>query len=354
MKRSALSVIVVAAMLSSAPAQLPTEHPSSILERYGPRADRSIDRALDFIAARQLPNGSFEGTQGNTSAVVGLCGMAFLAQGHVPGHGKYGHTLNRCVDRLIRSQSKTGYLAKPRGRPMYSHLAGTLFLLEASGMVDATRQAKLDALLPKAVNIVVAAQKVPKPAKFKGGWRYHPGSGDSDLSCSGWGVMVLRAARMNGMRVPDQAIDDAIAYVRRHELGRRGRFVYQAPGKRGSVTLTGVALTCILLAGYDDDALMRRASAFMLSEYEKIPSLGHPYYGLYYASQAMYHMGGKAWETFAPWMYDYWISRQHPKTGGWIHPYQTAMVVLSFSLPYQQLPIYQRDIRPLRPASNDP
>ena len=29
----------------------------------------------------------------------------------------------------------------------------------------------------------------------RGGWRYQPDSGDSDMSCSGWALMALRSVR---------------------------------------------------------------------------------------------------------------------------------------------------------------
>ena len=52
--------------------------------------------------------------------------------------------------------------------------------------------------------------------------------------------------------------------------------------------------------------------------------------------------------AFSDWMYDYWIPRQAPD-GRWdvgednCPYYQTALVVLAFTVPYRQLPIYQRD-----------
>ena len=51
---------------------------------------------------------------------------------------------------------------------------------------------------------------------------------------------------------------------------------------------------------------------------------------------------------FSDWMYDYWIPRQMPD-GRWdvgeanCPYYQTALVVLAFTVPYRQLPTYRRD-----------
>ena len=38
---------------------------------------------------------------------------------------------------------------------------------------------------------------------------------DSDLSVTGWHLMFLRSARNAGFDVPDRAIADAVAYIRR-------------------------------------------------------------------------------------------------------------------------------------------
>ena len=77
------------------------------------------------------------------------------------------------------------------------------------------------------------------------------------------------------------------------------------------------------------------------------------YYSVYYSSQAMYQLGGKYWET--------WRKRteslllQHQKEdGSWPPPpketheqqagpaYTTALAILSLTVDYKYLPIYQR------------
>ena len=77
-------------------------------------------------------------------------------------------------------------------------------------MVDPERQKKIGESLPKAVALILRAQAVNKSDRHKGGWRYHPNSKDSDTSCSGWALMALRSAKLNGAPVPDQAIESAL------------------------------------------------------------------------------------------------------------------------------------------------
>ena len=94
---------------------------------------------------------------------------------------------------------------------MYAHNISTLFLSEVSGMVDPERQKRIKGALARALQLILRAQRVPKSEKNQGGWRYHPGSRDSDTSCSGWALMALRSAKLNGAAVPDSAIEDAVA-----------------------------------------------------------------------------------------------------------------------------------------------
>ena len=65
-------------------------------------------------------------------------------------------------------------------------------------MVDPDRQKKINGSLPRALALILRAQAVQKSSRHKGGWRYHPNSRDSDTSCSGWALMALRSAKLNG------------------------------------------------------------------------------------------------------------------------------------------------------------
>ena len=316
--------------------------------KMDPRVDESIERGLAFLAAGQKSDGSFN-CQPNSAypGVYGLCGMAFLAKGYLPGTGKYGENINRVADYLVASAAPDGYLGGQNGR-MYSHCIATLFLSEISGMVDTNRQAKIDVVLPRAIQVIVSAQQVPKQGNNKGGWRYGPGSTDSDMSCSGWALMTLRSARLNGAPIPDTAIKDAVKFVLAHHNEQQGSFGY-TDGTAYAVTLTGAGLLCLELCGQHGHPATLRAAKYLMTSYEKLPAQERCFYGMYYTSQGLFQIGGAEWQRFSKWMYDYWIPRQSPD-GHWDRGeqgncpyYQTAMVVLAFAVPYRQLPIYQRD-----------
>lgn len=313
-------------------------------EKYQKSFDAAVDGALAYLAKQQLPNGSFPGPQ-NPGASA-LCVMAFLARGYNPGLAPYGEVINRGVDYVLLSLNGEGYA----GPSMYHHCMCTLMLSEVSGMVDPERQKRVDLGLAKAVRVILAAQKVQKDAASQGGWRYNPGSNDSDLSLSGWAVMALRSARNNGAPVPKEAIDDAVKYILRCRMPDGG-FGYQ-PNSGSGIGRTGVGLMCLELCGHHRDEITLKAGDYLMSNfpnnYDKDTTF---YYALYYCSQGMFQLGEEHWEKFAPVLYDVllklqqtdgsWPARgQHEAGAG--PCYSTAMAVLALSVSYRQLPIYQR------------
>jgi hypothetical protein len=229
---------------------------------------------------------------------------------------------------------------------MYAHNIATLFLSEVSGMVDPGRQEKISEVLPKALNVIYQAQQVEKEEQHRGGWRYHPYSRDSDTSCSGWALMALRSAKLNGAAVPDKAILDAVAYLERHQDPNTGTFGYTDRNSHAK-TLTGMGLLCHELCGHHGSEGSIKAADYVMKTYRSLPGEGHEAYGIYYNAQGLFQLGGKYWAEFAPWMYETYLGKQQAdglwenNKGGNI--YGTSMMVLAFTVPYRQLPIYQRD-----------
>ncbi len=307
--------------------------------------DSSVDRALRWLARSQRPDGSFPGQHGTTNAVPGLVGMALLSKGYLPGRPPYGETINRCVDFVLSTPAANGYLGV-RGGQMYGHGIAALFLSEVSGMIDARRQKRLDVLLAKALKVILDAQNVRKGGRNPGGWRYQPTSTDSDLSVSGWNLMALRSARLNGALVPVDAVKKAIAYVDACHHPSTGGFGYQ-PGSTNP-PMAAVGLLCRELSGHHADEVNRKCADYLLKSLKPSPGFidgGHREYATYYMSQGMFQIGGKHWERFGKAMYDHLLQRQAADgawRGGSGDAYSTAMYVLALTVSYRQLPIYQR------------
>ncbi len=318
--------------------------------------DRAIDNGLSYLARQQKENGSYPGRYGESAAVPALAGMAFLAKGHVPGSEPYGAQIERAIDYILACADMRdnapfkGYMGQKGNGRMYAHSIATLFLSEASGMVDEKRQAKIDKLLPLAAKVIIDAQNQKKgnPSHL-GGWRYQPNSHDSDLSCSGWALMALRSARLNGAQVPPEAIEKAVLYIKRAYRESDGTFGYQGANGAHAGTLTGAAILCLELCGKHLDPMSLKAAKYLEKTYPNALRSGERYYGLYYTSQGLFQIGGPIWRGFASWMYDTFVPQQRAD-GSWggagnqgNDAYSTAMAVLSLAVPYRMLPIYQRD-----------
>ncbi|MCA8997160.1 MAG: terpene cyclase/mutase family protein [Planctomycetaceae bacterium] len=322
---------------------------------------KQINRDAAAAMGRPELAGSFEepASVGNTG-VTSLAVMAFLAKGHLPGRGQYGELINRGIDYVLSQQLENGLLVchDPKGRTtglMYEHSISTLLLGEVSGMVDPVRQQKVDDVLSRALLVLLQAQKVPKSEANTGGWRYTPGTTDSDLSLTGWSIMALRAAKLNGAAIPDEHIEMAVSYILNCHT-RDGGFSYMPGSNSGSTSMTGVAVLCLELCGEhgNDDLLV--AGDFILSRPPRMVGPdGNPvrfrYYAWYYCGQAMFQLGGKHWNEFAPLMYDSLLEDQTPE-GSWNYPnqslvynttYPTSLAILTLTVSARQLPIYQRE-----------
>jgi hypothetical protein len=200
----------------------------------------------------------------------------------------------------------------------------------------------------RAVKLILRAQAVKKKSSvYRGGWRYEPGSRDSDLSLTGWQTMALRAARNVGIEVPQSAIDSAVGFIRRM-AHKKGGFGYTSPSDRPA--LRGVGMLALPVCGVYEAPELVRSAALMLKD---PPTWKGPffYYRVYYSTVGMYQMGDTAWERFYPIIDDLLIKHQN-EDGSWPVPpsnshetdpvYTTSMAVLALAVHYHLLPIYQR------------
>lgn len=314
--------------------------------------DMAIERGLEYMLGAQKEDGSFPGKYGDTTALPALAAMACLAKGHVPGDAKYGRLIERSLDYILANHTENGYFGEKGNGKMYAHAISTLLLTEVSGMVSKERQAQIDAALPKAIKIILDAQSVKKDKNSQGGWRYTPEARDSDTSCSGWCLMALRSARLNGAKVPGSAIKAAVDYMHKHSDGQLGCFGYQNT-RQFPVTLSGAGILCLELCGKHEDPDSMRAAKYLMGIYRDkdkgMLKQDYKFYGMYYASQGLFQIGGDNWKEFSSWMYATWVPMQRPD-GSWLGRggedsaiYSTSMIILAFAVPYRQLPVYQRD-----------
>ncbi len=336
--RAVLVVITVLACSSLACAQ----------QAIAPKVDTAITRGLEFLAQKQHQDGAFEAA-GPKLAISALSTMAFMANGHAPGDGRYGPTVRRALELLVKSFPEDGYVGRVDGGRMYGQGIITLTLAEACGIErDPERRQAMKKVLTKAVQVILTAQNVQKSAPYAGGWRYEPNSADSDLSLSGWNMLALRSCNNIGILVQREAIDRAAAYVLRCYKKEEKGFGYQ-PGNNASAAMTGVGVLNLCLMDRASAPEVGAASTY-LSKLTLNDSTPFCYYSFYYVTHAAYQLGDPVWAKVWKNSSDHLVSKQQ-EDGGWppsstgSEPgriYSTAMALLTLSTPNALLPVNQR------------
>jgi len=299
----------------------------------------AVERGRAWLADQQAPDGAFgaQSHYGKHVGITGIAGLAFMAGGDTPGRGKYGENVEGCVRFILAHRSESGLLAAETSHgPMYGHGFATLFLAEVYGM---SHQSELRETLHRAVRLIVATQN------DKGGWRYQPVRSDADISVTVCQIMALRAARNVGVFVEKSVIDRAITYVRNSQNPDGGfRYMRSSGGSAFARSAAGVA--ALQYAGiYGGDEIERGLDYVMRFKPPREHSVGHFYYGQYYAVQAMYFAGSDYWQQWWPAVRDELLDRRE-SDGSWRgqagSEYGTAMALIVLQMPNRLLPIFQK------------
>jgi hypothetical protein len=349
------------------------------------RTDAAVDRSLSWLAAQQQPDGSFPTLDMGQPGVTGLCILAFMSHGHVPGEGRYGDQLARAVDYVAACQKENGLIALigPEGPTItreiehvlgvtaaYNHGIGSLVMSEVYGMSsDGERSAAHERVINRALAATLETQRWPKDmAKDRGGWRYidEYNRHDSDLSITGWYLMFLRSARNAGFDVPKEPIDEAVAYVERCYAAEYGVFQYIADDNEDSRSraMAGAGILALAHAGFHGAPAATQSGQFVLDhnfeQYNVYLPFSRParsshdryHYSLFNCCQGMYQLGGVYWQQFFPRTVETLLANQQ-SDGSWPpdahqfdaqfgNAYSTALVIMTLGAPNQLLPIFQR------------
>lgn len=341
----------------------PAESTSALTKLARDPVDESIQRGLAYLVTQQRADGAITDRQYDTT-MTALSIMALASTGTTPSSPtENGAIARKALDFVLREdrQDKDGYFGNKDGSRMYGHGIITLMLTEMLGMgADAEQDKLIERRCQAGIDLILSAQKENKPNQYAGGWRYTPNSNDADLSVSVWQLMALRSAKNDGLKVPATAIQDAVDYLIRSytsKLDAGGRpiqspagFSYLPENNNATFTMTAAGLLAMQVCGQYESPLVLGAGDWLLEHPPKWDER-FVFYGTYYYSQGMYQRGGKHAETANNLASAMLLSKQE-SNGAWSAPngeeagagkvYATSMAILSLSVKYHYLPIYQR------------
>lgn len=363
------AALLVGGMLRAAETTDETDPSTVLTPAQWQQVDRSVDRALAWLATQQQPDRSFPSRDSGQPAVSSLCLLAFLSRGHLPGEGQYGDRISRAIDYVLASQRDDGLFSRRPPEPghvhssyshtaMYNHAIAGLMLCEVYGMTADRNEQRMRRAIELALQFTRRMQTEPKRFEVdEGGMRYirRIEDRDSDLSVTAWHLMFMRSAKNAGFEVPAEWIDEAVAYTHRCFDRRHQTFVYAARGTRPATrAMAGAGILTLSLSGHHDTPMARAAAGWVLqhplTQYNAKQDRYH--YGVYYCTQGMFQLGRDYWQQFFPPLVNTLLSHQN-RDGSWDpesadrdsqfgNAYTTALVVLTLNTPNQLLPIFQR------------
>jgi hypothetical protein len=345
------------------------------------KVDDAVQKGVKFLVRSQnkqtgafnSPDGNVRWAAVNSYPMTALAIMGMAAVGNQPTDpGEVGQAMRKGIEFLLRDDPRRGrsqgYYGVDGSR-MYGHGITTLCLGEMLGMgVNKEQDRQLRLALEKAVNVILSAQRQPKfNAMHVGGWRYEPKSRDSDLSITVWQVMALRSAQNAGVRVPKQNIDLAVKYLERsYQSGRNARgeptnlksgFGYTPSTRRPGYAATAAGLLSLQVCNRIDAPEVIGAANW-LEDFDLRASERWFYYGTYYYSQGMQkrkdndpNSEGSKQARLARDNVERIMLNIQKANGAWDGTnggeksagkiYCTALAILSLSVKYHFLPIYQ-------------
>jgi len=351
-----------------------------------PESEKSLSMGLEWLAKNQGPKGDWDNPN---LGLVSMATLAFLADGHMPGRGKYGRNVEKALDFIVTNAKPSGLLnIANKQHDMYNHGLSTFVLGQAYGM---TRDKRLGKVLDRALRLIEDSQC------DDGGWDYHAirKPVTRDLSLCVMQAKALRSAMDSGLKVQPEVIEKAIRSVRTYyypdggfKAGegeeqwkkRGGAFSYR-PRDKGRISLAMTACGVVALqefGQYDDwrissamqtinrdikkgDDAFRRLMKNTFEKKSGGPGADHvPFdaYTLYYLGQAIYQRGGQDWKECYPVLRDGLVRRQrkaakNPTEHGcwrtktwWMKKkesqlYGTSIACFVLAIPNRYLPILQ-------------
>jgi hypothetical protein len=270
----------------------------------------------------------------NEVGISGLATLAFLGAGYTHREGRFQRTVRNALRYLKQVQDNDGCFG-PRDDHhfVYNHAICSMAMSEGYAM---TGSAMLRGPAQKSVDFIADCQNMD-PDRGYLGWRYGVAPGDSDASVTGWMVLALKSARVAGLTVPERCWEGA------NRIYEDLTVLVNGYPKTGYITRGGPNARLRSQASFDNNASMDainvlarlfmgesrtngdlQSQAARMCEPDGLPSTSPnklDYYYWYYASLALFQMGGRYWREWETPMINALTSTQRLEGGESVSTY---------------------------------
>ena len=323
-------------------------------------SEAAVEAALKWIAAHQLPDGSWSFDHGMAPSCNNQCThggkykdragatamalLPMLGRGYTHKEGPYKQQFEAGVSflaNLAASQGGAVYQKNGGSHPLYVQGLAGIVLSETYAM---TQDKRLAMPAQAALNFIMAAQD-----PVGGGWRYTPKQ-PGDTSAVGWQLMALKSGHMAYLQVNPLTIKKAVDFLNSVQTDDGAAYGYATPGNAPGTSAVG--LLCRMYLGWKKDHPALQKGVMRLAKVGPSKDL---YYN-YYATQIMHHMEGDVWQAWNTKMRDGLVNSQSKKgheAGSWFDGYNaghggeyggrlycTSLATMILEVYYRHLPLY--------------
>ncbi|NUN50736.1 MAG: terpene cyclase/mutase family protein, partial [Candidatus Brocadiae bacterium] len=207
---------------------------TALLERHGlAGTEPAVEGALNWLAAEQQEDGSWNAESGQAEARTGATGLAllaFLGRGETAKEGAHAEAVRQGLEWLKSRQTLIGRFGPDGGASRPQHAIATAAVAEAYLL---TGDAELYGALVNATEYI-AASRSPR-----GGWGTSFG-GTPDTVTTSWTLLALQLARTAGIGSAGPSIDAGATYLDAM-TDESGRTALRIPGQFGAETALATA-----------------------------------------------------------------------------------------------------------------
>ena len=308
----------------------------------------AVSKGMKWLKRAKQRNGSY-GTdigQGEDIGCTAMVGLAMLANGYLPWHGKEKHTVREIVAFLLKkiegmpagnitSQTKT-QLQNKIGVQAHSFFA----LLFLSQVIGESRQFKTTRDGTRKLADAVVKSQLADGSWGRTSWAPVLGT------VMGW--MSLRSSHFAGIDVkgsPEKTASHLIDKMQSQLDKRRRHWMHQ-------LYKNAAGIRVLYAMGEDDEPVVKAAFSQAVDLVSKDKTAfnqagGEEYLAFHLITETMLQKGGKDWETWFPEVRDKIVSVQN-EDGSWTghhcitsRTFCTAAACLVLSAPNRYLPISQ-------------